>query len=276
MLYNNLAMCKSFPKTFYKTTKFLIFIGIFIVPIVLQNALAQSGGVQEKKKGTVVFKPGQEKIDQPIDIHAEDAMEYRAQGLQAQKRGDLDAAFTFYQKATLLDPNYAVVFNDLGVLYETKGDFAHAEENYHQAIKVDPRYLSPYSNLALLYESKRDFNSAAIYWQKRVELGSPDDPWTTKARSRYNAICLTSGNIPLDSREQEVIAFADDITEQKKLLRKNNKELANYYFYKAKFNFQKGNDVVAMREAINAKQLDPSNDNVNEFIEKLQKRLLSK
>lgn len=276
MLYNNLAMCKSFPKTLNITTKFFIFIGISIFLVVLQNALAQTGGIPEKKKGTVVFKPGQEKVGMSLDIHAEEAMEYRAQGLEAQKRGDLDTAFTFYQKAIQLDPNYAVVYNDLGVLYETKGEFDRAEENYHQAIKVDPRYLSPYSNLALLYESKRDFNSAAVYWQKRAELGSLDDPWTAKARARYNAICLTSGKVPLDSREQEIIAFADDIAEQKTLLRKNNTELASYYFYKARFNFQRGNDLAAMKEAINARQLDPANDNVNELIEKLQKRLLSK
>lgn len=165
-------MYKPFLKTFNKNKKFSIFIFGFLV--IVQSASAGSNlfaagseEISEKKKGTVIFKAGPKKEKITADLYAEDAQKYRAQGLEAQKRGDLNTAFKFYQKAIELDPNYAVIYNDLGVIYETKGEFDRAEENYHKAIRIDPRYLSPYSNLALMYENKRDFKTAASYWQKR-------------------------------------------------------------------------------------------------------------
>ncbi len=286
-------MCKSFLKAFNKLKQPAIFSLFIFASLVIvgssygDNNFSGSNAkeITERKKGTVIFRKGMNAPEpggmaisgNSIDeAYSAEAKSYRAQGLQAQERGDLSLALKFYQKAVELDPNYAVAYNDLGIVYETGGDTSRAEESYLQSIKLQPDYLSPYSNLALVYENKRDFKTAAFYWKKRAELGSSSDPWTNKAKARYEAIHLTHGESSINTREQDIISLTREASLKKSLLKKDNKELSKDYFEKAKADFQKGNDLEARKEALNASQLDPANDEINEFIEKLQKRLLSR
>ena len=163
------------------------------------------------------------------------ARNYRAQGLELQRAGNIDEAMALYQKAIELDPSYPIAYNDLGILYEGKGFIDGAEECYLKAIKIDPDYLSTYANLALVYENKRDLKKAAFYWEKRLELGSPDDPWTQKARQRLEDIRLVLSERPFeDALEQEVVEFLKDVGSQKAIYEKDNKVLAKDYFQKAK------------------------------------------
>jgi tetratricopeptide (TPR) repeat protein len=202
---------------------------------------------------------------------------YRAQGLELQRSGDLDSAMKLYQKAIELDPLYAVTYNDIGIIYEADGLIDAAEESYLKCINIDPTYLSAYSNLAILYENKRDLEQSAFYWKKRMELGSPGDPWTEKARQRLLDMHLVLSKRPLeDTKEQEVAGFLTEVEIQKSKLRRDNKELAKNYFEKAKLNFNKGNEISAYKMALDASQLDPANKEIEDFIEKIQTQLLSK
>jgi len=214
--------------------------------------------------------------DENLSLMQKQARQYRAEGLQAQQRGDLASAMNCYQKAVTYDPGYAVLYNDLGIIYETRGENDRAEASYLKAVKTDPKNLSAYSNLALFYENKRDLKSASHYWQKRGELGEPDDPWTMKANARYEDICLSLGLIPVDSREQEVVQLVQDISAKKSLYREDNKELAKDYFERAKVYFQKGNNTLALKSALDARELNPTDKDITDFIEKVQKRLLLK
>jgi len=202
---------------------------------------------------------------------------YRAQGLQMQQIGDLAGAMSLYQKATELDPGYAVAWNDLGVVYDANGVSDRAEECYLKATKIDPNYLSAYTNLAFLYENQRDFGRAAYYWKKRAELGAPDDTWTQKAKQRLEDIDISEAKRPMEKmREQEVLGMIKDIEAHKSLLKKDNKTLAKDYLLKAKLAYKSGNEVAALKQAIDASQLDPSNEEIQEFVDKIQKRLLSR
>ena len=146
----------------------------------------------------------------------EQAELYRNQGLAFQNSGDLDSALKFYQKAVELNPGYAVVYNDLGVIYEAQGDPDRAEESYLKSLSVDPNYVSAYSNLALLYEDKRDLTKAAYYWQKRVELGNPDDLWTFKAQQRLDDINLIlTGKSVRKIPEKDVNSLMKDVISEK-------------------------------------------------------------
>lgn len=205
------------------------------------------------------------------------ARTYRQEGFRLQGIGNLDGALSLYQKAIEIDPTYAVVYNDIGVIYEAKGFTEQAEESYLKAIKIDPHYLSAYSNLALLYESKRDLEKAYFYWEKRVKLGSADEPWTQKARQRLEDIKLALGKIEVSQpRKQEVIGLIKDVVNEKNILRHDNKALTNKHFEKAKRSYNKGDYAQAIKEALDGQQLDPSNKEIEEFIEKVQLRALSK
>ncbi|MDD5155250.1 MAG: tetratricopeptide repeat protein [Candidatus Omnitrophica bacterium] len=221
-------------------------------------------------------------------IMQEQARLYRKQGLQLQSIGDLESAMAFYQKAIELDPAYAIAYNDLGIIYEAQGWPDRAEESYIKAINIDPSYLSPYANLAMLYESQRKLDQAAFFWQKRAEFGDPGDPWTEKARNRFEDILLVLGKKPdTSSREQEILELMQDVSanlsslkKEKeppfKKIQKDNQNASKDYINKAKQSYQKGDYYTALRQAIEAKQLDPSNTDIDMFIEELQRKLLSR
>lgn len=220
----------------------------------------------------------QEKSLDTLSELQKQARAYRNQGFGLQRIGDLEGAMSLYQKAIELDPAYAVAYNDLGIIYEAKGDLEKAEQNYLKAITVDPDYLSAYSNLALLYENKRELNKAILYWEKRAELGSDDDPWTEKARQRLNDIHLVQEGLRfnLDSREQEVIDLVKDVLDEKSVLREDDTAQAKKYFEKARQSYNRQDYATARKEALDAQALDPANKEIEKFIEEVQRKALSR
>jgi tetratricopeptide (TPR) repeat protein len=243
-----------------------------------------SNPMPEAKKDTVIFKesPSSDRNlslqkDKNLTELQKQARIYRAQGLEFQRLGNLDTAMTCYQKSIQLDPAYAVAYNDLGVVYEQKGFIDRAQECYLQAIKTDPNYLSAYTNLAYIYENRRDFDKAAAYWRKRFELGPADDPWTEKARQRLIDIGLISSKTPLeDAREQDIIELVGEIAVKKSILKEDDKELAKWHFEKAQQSYGRQDYATAIKEALDAMQLDPANPEISKFIEKVQNRALSR
>jgi tetratricopeptide (TPR) repeat protein len=118
----------------------------------------------------------------------EEAITYRAQGYEAQRRGDKASAMSGYQKAAALDPTYPTPHNDLGVLFEEEGRLEEAEREYQQALSLNPNYLEPHANLAMLYERMGQKERAIYHWMKRYQLGDPYDPWTARAEERLIAL----------------------------------------------------------------------------------------
>lgn len=109
------------------------------------------------------------------------AEEYRAQGYAQQQKGNWYDALTYYDKAIALSLEYdAVVFNDMGVLYEQVGLPARAEYCYLQAIRTNKDYLPPYTNLGYLYLKKGEKEEAFRYFRERYESAGPSDPWAQK------------------------------------------------------------------------------------------------
>lgn len=260
--------CQNFPKS--------ITIIIFISCVISFSAISWKS-FADTSSDPEDISAWQEEETEGLTVLQQQARDYRARGYGLQRVGNLDAAMSLYQKAIELDPLYAVAYNDLGVVYESKGFLDRAEDSYLKASKIDPNLLSAYSNLALIYENKRDLNKAAYYWEKRAIMGFADDPWTEKARQRFSDINLVLSKRPVeDMREQEVIGLLKDTEVHKSLLKKSDKELAKSYFKEAKRLYKSGNEVTALKIAIDAQQLDPANTEIEEFIEKVQRRILSK
>ena len=118
----------------------------------------------------------------------EEAINYRVQGYEAQRRGDSANALPLYQKAAALDPTYATPQNDIGVLLEEQGRLEEAERAYQQGLQLNPNYLEAHGNLAMLYERMGQKEKAIYHWMKRYQLGDPYDPWTARAEERLVAL----------------------------------------------------------------------------------------
>ena len=267
-MYNNLTMPKS--RQMIKITKLLAVIGF----ISLISAYAWAEDKQPKPANTEKFTRQEEEKFTELE---KTARGYRDQGLTAQNAGDIETAMKFYQKAIELDPYYAAPYNDLGVIYEAAGSIDNAEKSYIKTIEIDANYSSAYTNLALLYEGKRDLKKAVYYWQKRAQLGAPDDPWTQKANQRVEDMRVVLSATPIkDAREQEILGLTKDIANNKDLLNQDNGFLAKDHFRKAKKHYDKGDLAGAFQEALDAQYLDPDNKEIETFIDKVQARVLSK
>lgn len=118
----------------------------------------------------------------------DEAVGYRIQGYEAQRRGDTANALSLYQKAAALDSTYPTPHNDIGVLFEEQGRLEEAEQAYRQALTLNPNYLEAHANLAMLYERMGQKEKAIYHWLKRYQLGDPHDPWTARAEERLVAL----------------------------------------------------------------------------------------
>ena len=118
----------------------------------------------------------------------EEAITYRIQGYEAQRRGDQASALSLYQKAAALDPSYPTPHNDAGVLLEGQGRLQEAEQAYLEALTLNPNYLEAHANVAMLYERMGQKEKAIYHWMKRYQLGDPYDPWTARAEERLVAL----------------------------------------------------------------------------------------
>jgi tetratricopeptide (TPR) repeat protein len=114
-----------------------------------------------------------------LDQEAED---YRVKGYEEQQNGRMDRALSYYEKAISLGVKNAVLFNDMGVIYEQIGIPKKAEEYYLNSIKINPKYLPPYTNLAYFYKEKGDTRRASAYFKARYKRASATDPWKEKVR----------------------------------------------------------------------------------------------
>lgn len=243
---------------------------LLLVSLVLYSPLLAE---PEKEKGPVF--PLQD--EKNFTYLQRTARLYRIQGYELQRLGNIEGALALYQKAVELDPSYSIAYNDLGIIFESKGMIDRAEESYLRAVRADPTFLSAYSNLAVVYENKRDLEKAAFYWQKRAQMGLASDPWTQKARQRLDDIHLVLSDRPLeDKREKEVFGLLKDVENQKSTLRQDDKVLSNKHFEKAKAHYKNANYAAAIKEALDAQQLNPSNKEIDSFIEKAQLRALSR
>ncbi|MDD5465707.1 MAG: tetratricopeptide repeat protein [Candidatus Omnitrophica bacterium] len=167
----------------------------FLIILIATLCVFSSGGTLFIQRAAA--NPAPEDADQ---LHLQ-AQEYRQAGLGKQRIGSLSEAMGLYQKAIAIDPGYAVAYNDLGVVYEAMGLPERAEESYLKSLKIDPGYSGAYSNLALFYENKGDLEKAALYWGKRAQIGSPDDPWTQKAARRFKDIRMSKQ--PISEQREE-------------------------------------------------------------------------
>jgi len=151
------------------------------------------------------------------DVLKGQASEYRLKGYKAQRIGALQEALSCYQKALMLDPAYACVYNDLGVLYEMLGDSNAAESAYLKVLTISPGYGDAYSNLAMLYEKKGDFLKAADCWLKRINIGGPDDLWVKKAHLRIYELSQIIPEIKDRYVERESRALSSEVASLKRM-----------------------------------------------------------
>jgi tetratricopeptide (TPR) repeat protein len=98
------------------------------------------------------------------------ARPYYNRGYAYHIKGDLDLAFSDYNKAIVIDPNYAEAYNNRGNAYQNKGDLNLAILDYSKAIEINPNYYYAYNNRGNVHKIKGEFDQAISDFNKAIEI----------------------------------------------------------------------------------------------------------
>lgn len=204
----------------------------------------------------------------------EEAVEFHTEGHSAQESGRLNEALSFYQKAVAIDPASAHLYNDLGSVYETWGEFEIARDAYLRAMSIEPESIEAYPRLALLSEKDGNFPQASHYWLKFIELGNENNPAVREAKNRVYEIGRVIPEVMDRYIEVEASSLKKEISsfkqgglsdEKSRLHRKLNK---GNVFYRDK------DYLNALKMYIEAKELDPQDNQVNSLLDNTLSKLL--
>ena len=95
-------------------------------------------------------------------------------GYEAQMRGELDAAITWYGKSLALHPT-AEAHTFLGWAFSLQGDYESAIRECHRAIEVDPGFGNPYNDIGS-YLIHLGRHAEAVPWLRRAMVAPRYEP----------------------------------------------------------------------------------------------------
>ncbi len=109
----------------------------------------------------------------PVKAHAQSALEWYGQGLEALRSGKNQQAADGFRRAIALDPKLAKARGALGTLYFQLGRLEEAEEYLVRAQELDPGMVQAAVNLAELY-ARTDRARTAISAYQEIARSHPD------------------------------------------------------------------------------------------------------
>lgn len=91
-------------------------------------------------------------------------------GVEAFYNNDFDTAIDYFEQVLKLIPNYAYVYNLLGLSFYILADLEIAIKNFEKAIQLEPNNGEYYFNLAQTFQKKELFLLAKDNFEKAIEL----------------------------------------------------------------------------------------------------------
>jgi tetratricopeptide (TPR) repeat protein len=105
-------------------------------------------------------------------VSAKDVYYYRAQIYMRLDQYDL--ALSDLNQAIALDPNFAMAYNNLSVLYGVKGDLGLAISNIDRAIALDPENADYHNEKGTLYLAFGQYRESVPYYDQAILLDSTE------------------------------------------------------------------------------------------------------
>lgn len=91
-------------------------------------------------------------------------------GLAYEENGQLEEAFSEYEKALKIKPNYADTYANLGNIYYKQGLYEQATDSYQKALKYKPNLATAYNGLGVIYTTTGRYQEAILLHLKSLEL----------------------------------------------------------------------------------------------------------
>ena len=100
---------------------------------------------------------------------------YNLAGLILSASNKTDESLKYYLKGIDLDPNFAIIYNNIGLLFFKKGgedNIKKAKKFYEKSISLDKEIVEPCNNLGNLYNSIGNYEQSINYYKKALEINS--------------------------------------------------------------------------------------------------------
>ncbi len=121
----------------------------------------------QKKKN---FKIAISQYKKIIDVNPNLALVYYNLGLIYEQLGENEVAQKNYKKSVKVDPSFFHSYNNLGILFQKQGEKEKAIENFKKVIETNSQYINAYNNLGLVYSSLGQYKEAINNFIKTLEL----------------------------------------------------------------------------------------------------------
>ena len=116
-----------------------------------------------------------------------------------QKKGDLDKAITYYQKAVKIDPDYAQAYYNLGKLFHDRNIFKDAVSCYKKALEKRPEYVEAGNNMGRALLAAGDLTGALSCYYNVLS----HHPESADAHFNLSVAHLLQGNLVEGWKEYE-------------------------------------------------------------------------
>jgi tetratricopeptide (TPR) repeat protein/2-polyprenyl-3-methyl-5-hydroxy-6-metoxy-1,4-benzoquinol methylase len=91
------------------------------------------------------------------------------------RRGKLNEAMVYYQRAVLLKPDFAEAHNNLGNAFQKQGKLDEAVAHYRRAVALQPHFTEAHYNLGNAFQRQGELDEAVACYQRAIVL-KPDFP----------------------------------------------------------------------------------------------------
>lgn len=98
------------------------------------------------------------------------AADFQTRGLLRLHQGDWAGAFTDFNQALVLDPNYAEAYFYRGIVRRQQGSLSQALADFNQAISQHPGYAEAYVNRGTIFLEQNQLPSAIDDFQQAIQL----------------------------------------------------------------------------------------------------------
>ena len=107
-------------------------------------------------------------FNKAITLNPEYPEAYRERGITYGNKGDLADAMTDLSKAIELFPDFAEAFHDRASAYSASGDFDNAIADLNQALIINPNYVEAYHDRGKYYSNNGDVDRAIDDYNKAI------------------------------------------------------------------------------------------------------------
>jgi putative PEP-CTERM system TPR-repeat lipoprotein len=99
------------------------------------------------------------------------------------------------------NPQDALLYNMIGMVYLRSGDMDKASENFERSIDVNPGFYLPYSNLAFIYMKRNEKEKAMAEYKKYLDLDKDN------AAANVMAMVMTANILETDNKDNEALQY---------------------------------------------------------------------